>query len=89
MWGGGGGGGGRSRLVITGFCGIFSSTMGSTVEALLSRVPKCSLHLALMLLFSFSTVQPSDDGSGVMRDLVGPETSVISLKNFFEVVFFW
>ena len=41
-WGGGGGG---SRLVITGFCGIWSSTVGSTVKGLLSRVlvfpPSC------------------------------------------------
>ena len=41
---------GTSRLVITGFCGIWSSTVGSTVEGLLSRVLKCSLHLALILM---------------------------------------
>ena len=64
--------GGRSRLVITGVCGIWSSTVGSTVEGLLSRVLKCSLHLALMLLFSLSRVEPSADRSGVMRGLVGP-----------------
>ena len=63
--------GGRSRLVITGFCGIWSSTVGSTVEGLLSRVLKCSLHLALMLLFSLSKVEPSADRSGVVRGLVG------------------
>ena len=60
--------GGRSRLVITGLCGIWSSTVGSTVEGLLSRVLKCSLHLALMLVFSLSRV----DRSGVVRGLVGP-----------------
>ena len=59
--------GGRSRLVITGFCGIWSSTKGSTVEGLLSRVLKCSLHLALMLLFSLSRSEPSADRSGVVR----------------------
>ena len=57
--------GGRSRLVITGFCGIWSSTVGSTVEGLLNRVLKGSLHLALMLLFSLSRVEPSGDRSGV------------------------
>ena len=69
--------GGRSRLVITGFCGIWSSTVGSTVEGLLSRVLKCSLHLALMLLFSLSRAEPSADRSGVVRGLV---------KNIFEFV---
>ena len=64
--------GGRSRLVIMGFCGIWSSTVGSTVEGLLNRVLKCSLHLALMLLFSLSRVEPSADRSGVVRGLVGP-----------------
>ena len=63
---------GRSRLLIMGFCGIWSSTVGSTVEGLLSRVLKCSLHLALMLLFSLSRVEPSADRSGVVRVLVGP-----------------
>ena len=68
--GGGGGGGVRSRLVITSFCGIWSSTVGSTVEGLLSKVLKCSLHLALMLLFSLSRVEPSADRSGVVRRAV-------------------
>ena len=49
---------GRSRLVIIGFCGIWSSTVGSTVEGLLSRVLKCSKHLALMLLFSLTHFAP-------------------------------
>ena len=57
--------------MITGFCGIWSSTVGSTVEGLLSRVLKCSLHLALMLLF-LSRVEPSADRSGVVRGLIGP-----------------
>ena len=61
----------RSKLVITGFCGIWLSTVGSTVEFLLSRVLKCSLHFALMLLFSLSRVEPSADRSGVVRGLVG------------------
>ena len=64
--------GGRSRLVITGFFGIWSSTVGSTVEGLLNRVLKCSLHLVLMLLFSLSGVEPSADRSGVVRGSVGP-----------------
>ena len=63
--------GGRSRMVVTGFCGIWSSTVGSTVEGLLSRVLKCSLHLTLMLLFSLSRVEPSADRSRV-SGLVGP-----------------
>ena len=58
--------------MITGFCGIWWSTVGSTVEGLLSRVLKCSLHLSLMLLFSLSMVEPSADRSGVVRGLVGP-----------------
>ena len=58
--------------MIMGFCGIWWSTVGSTVEGLLSRVLKCSLHLALMLLFSLSRVEPSADRSGVVRGLVGP-----------------
>ena len=61
----------RSRLVITGFCGIWSSTVGSTVEGLLSIVLKCSLHLALMLLFSLSRVEPLAHRSGAVHGLVG------------------
>ena len=57
--------------MITGFCGIWSSTVESTVEGLLSRVLKCSLHLALILLFSIGKVEPSADGSGVVRGLGG------------------
>ena len=49
--------------MITGFCGIWSSTVGSTVEDLLSRVLNRSLHLALMVLFSVSRVEPSADRS--------------------------
>ena len=64
--------GGRSRLVITGFCEIWSNTVGSIVEGLLSRVLKCSLHLALVLLFSLSRVEPSADRSGVVLGLVRP-----------------
>ena len=49
-----------------------SSTVGSAVGGLLNRVLKCSLHLALMLLFSLSRVESSADRSGVVRGLVGP-----------------
>ena len=73
-----------SRLVITGFCGIWSSTVGSTVEGLLMRVLKCSLRLALMLLFSLSKVEPLSDRGGVVRGLVGPKISLMALKNIFE-----
>ena len=58
--------------MITGFCGIWSRTVGSTLEGLLNRVLKCSLHLALMLLFSLSKVEPSADRSSVVRGMVGP-----------------
>ena len=51
--------------MITGFRGIWSSTVGFTVEGLVSRVLKCSLHLVLMLLFSLSRVEPSADKSFV------------------------
>ena len=59
----------RSKLVITSF---WSSTVGSTVEGLLSRVLKCSLHLALRLLSSLKRVEWSADRSGAVRGLVGP-----------------
>ena len=62
----------RSRLVITGFCWIWSSTVVSTVAGLLSRVLKCSLHLVLMLLFSLGRVEQSPDRSGMVCGLVGP-----------------
>ena len=55
--------------MITGFCGIWSNTVGTTVEGLLIRVLKCSLHLALMLLFSLSRVEPSADRSDVVHGI--------------------
>ena len=64
--------GGRSRLVIMGFCGIWSITVGNTVKGLLNRALKCSLHLALMLLFALSRVEPLAARSVVVRGLVGP-----------------
>ena len=64
--------GGKSRLVIMGFCGIWSSTVGSTVEDPLSRVLKCSFHLALMLLYSLNGTEPSADWSSVVHGLVWP-----------------
>ena len=75
--------GGRSRLVIKGFCGMRASTVGSTVEGLLSKALKCSINLALMLLFSLSRVEPSADRSGMVRGLVGPSTTLMALKNSF------
>ena len=75
---------GRSKLVFTGFYGIWLSTVGSTVEGLLSRVLKCSLNLALMLFFSLSRVGPSADRNGVVRGYVGPYTALMALKNIFE-----
>ena len=68
-------------MVITGFCGIWSSTVGSTVEGLLSKVDE---HLAFMLLFSLSKAEPSAGRSGVVRGLVGPKTSLMVLKIIFE-----
>ena len=53
--------GGRSRL-------LWDLVEHSGVH---SGVLKCSLHLALMLLFSSRKVEPSADRSGVVRGLVG------------------
>ena len=76
--------GGRSRLVITGFCAIWLSTVGFTVEGLLSMALKCSLHLALMLPFSSSRVELSADRSGVVRGLGRAVDFLMALKNISE-----
>ena len=75
---------GRSRLWTVGFCGIRSRAWGSTAEGLLSRLLKCSLHHASILLFSLSMVEPSANRNYVVQGLAGPWTSLMELKNILD-----
>lgn len=61
------------ELSTVGLRGIWSRTVGSTVNGLFSRLLKCSLHLLLMLFFSpLNRVKPSADRSCVVLGFADP-----------------